>query len=116
RGGGIPGRARRAAVPRARRATHADAAPGVREVGGAGRPAPRAAATLRAERARDSHVHPAANGLMAWRTSHFVAAGALVAGGLAWAIRDAWPWRRPLVASPIVVDAAYSDVIETLGR
>jgi len=53
---------------------------------------------------------------MAWRTSHFVAAGALVAGGLAWATRDAWPWRRPLVASPIVVDAAYTDVTETLGR
>ena len=53
---------------------------------------------------------------MAWRTSHFVAAGALVAGGLAWATRDAWPWRRPLVASPIVVDAAYSNVTETLGR
>jgi len=53
---------------------------------------------------------------MAWRTSHFVAAGALVAGGLVWASRDAWPWRRPLVASPIVVDAAYSDVTETLGR
>ena len=53
---------------------------------------------------------------MAWRTSHFVAAGALVAGGLAWATRDAWPWRRPLVASPIVVDAAYTDVTATLGR
>ncbi len=53
---------------------------------------------------------------MAWRTSHFVAAGALVAGGLAWASRDAWPWRRPLTASPIVVTAAYADLTETLGR
>src|SRR5438094_16072 len=43
-------------------------------------------------------------------------AGALVAGGLVWASRDAWPWRRPLTASPIVVDAAYADVTETLGR
>jgi murein DD-endopeptidase MepM/ murein hydrolase activator NlpD len=53
---------------------------------------------------------------MAWRTSHFVAAGALVAGGLVWASRDAWPWRRPLIASPIVVDAAYADLTATLGR
>jgi murein DD-endopeptidase MepM/ murein hydrolase activator NlpD len=53
---------------------------------------------------------------MAWRTSHFVAAGALVAGGLAWASRDAWPWRRPLTASAIVVDAAYADLTTALGR
>ncbi len=53
---------------------------------------------------------------MAWRTSHFVAAGALVAGGLAWASRDAWPWRRPLTAPVIVVDAAYADVTTALGR
>src|SRR5205807_462954 len=79
-------------------------------------PALRAAAPLRAERARDPHVHPAADGLMAWRTSHFVAAGALVAGGLAWASRDAWPWRRPLTAPAIVVDAAYADLTTALGR
>ena len=53
---------------------------------------------------------------MAWRTSHFVAAGALVAGGLAWASRDAWPWRRPLTAPAIIVDAAYADLTTTLGR
>jgi len=53
---------------------------------------------------------------MAWRTSHFVAAGALVAGGLAWASRDAWPWRRPLTAPVIVVDAAYADLTTALGR
>lgn len=53
---------------------------------------------------------------MAWRTSHFVAAGALVAGGLAWASRDAWPWRRPLTAPAIVVDAAYADLRTVLGR
>ena len=53
---------------------------------------------------------------MAWRTSHFVAAGALVAGGLAWASRDAWPWRRPLTAPAIVVDAAYADLPTALGR
>jgi murein DD-endopeptidase MepM/ murein hydrolase activator NlpD len=53
---------------------------------------------------------------MAWRTIHFVAAGALVAGGLAWASRDAWPWRRPLTAPAIVVDAAYADLTTALGR
>ncbi len=53
---------------------------------------------------------------MAWRASHFVAAGALVAGGLAWASRDAWPWRRPLTAPAIVVDAAYADLTTALGR
>jgi murein DD-endopeptidase MepM/ murein hydrolase activator NlpD len=53
---------------------------------------------------------------MAWRVSHYVVAGALVSGGLAWAARDAWPWRRPLTAPPIVVDAAYVDATERLGR
>jgi len=53
---------------------------------------------------------------MAWRTSHFVAAGALVAGGLVWASRDAWPWRRPLTAPAILVDAAYADLTTALGR
>src|SRR5438309_8208743 len=53
---------------------------------------------------------------MAWRTSHFVAAGALVAGGLAWGARDAWPGRRPLTAPAIVVDAAYADLTTALGR
>jgi murein DD-endopeptidase MepM/ murein hydrolase activator NlpD len=52
----------------------------------------------------------------AWRASHYAVAGALVVGGLAWAAREAWPWRRPLTAPPIVVDGAYADLIETLGR
>jgi murein DD-endopeptidase MepM/ murein hydrolase activator NlpD len=52
---------------------------------------------------------------MGWRLSHYVVAGALVAGGLVWA-RDAWPWRRPLTARPLLVDAAYVDFTETLGR
>ncbi len=51
-----------------------------------------------------------------WRVSHYAVAGALAVAGLAWATRDAWPWRRPLTASPIVVDGAYADVTETLGR
>src|SRR5439155_439386 len=76
RGGGdrLARRAGRTAVPRARHAPHARPARGVREAGGAAGPALRAAAPVRAERARDPHVHPAADGLMAWRTSHFVAA------------------------------------------
>ena len=44
---------------------------------------------------------------MAWRGSHYVVAGALAVGGLAWATRDAWPWRQPLTARAIVVDRAY---------
>ncbi|HYL56598.1 MAG TPA: hypothetical protein VEU73_13585, partial [Gemmatimonadales bacterium] len=50
------------------------------------------------------------------RLSHYVVAGALVAGGLVWAASDAWPWRRPLTARPLVVDAAYVDFTETLGK
>ena len=53
---------------------------------------------------------------MAWRSSHYVVAGALAAGGLAWATRDAWPWRQPLTARAIVVDRAYVAFAETLGR
>src|SRR2546430_5108418 len=72
----------------------------------------------RAERARDPHVHPPADGLMArpWRTSHYVVAAALTAAGLVWATREAWPWRQPLTAPAIVVDAAYSDFSHSLGR
>ena len=51
-----------------------------------------------------------------WRASHYIVAGGLVAGGLLWASRDAWPWRRPLTAPAIVVDAAYVDFTESLGR
>ena len=50
------------------------------------------------------------------RLSHYVVAGALVAGGLVWAATDAWPWRRPLTARPLMVDAAYVDFTETLGK
>ena len=51
-----------------------------------------------------------------WRTSHYLAAGALTAAGLVWASREAWPWRQPLTAPAIVVDAAYSDFSDALGR
>jgi len=51
-----------------------------------------------------------------WRASHYVVAGLLAAGGLAWATRDAWPWRRPLTAPAIVVDAAYVSFADTLGK
>ncbi|HEU5260900.1 MAG TPA: M23 family metallopeptidase [Gemmatimonadales bacterium] len=53
---------------------------------------------------------------LSWRASHYVAAGVLSAGGLVWATRDAWPWRRPLTAPPIVVSAAYVEFADTLGR
>jgi murein DD-endopeptidase MepM/ murein hydrolase activator NlpD len=53
---------------------------------------------------------------MAWRVSHYLAAGALSAGGLVWATHDAWPWRRPLTAPAIVVDRAYVDFADTLGK
>ena len=49
-----------------------------------------------------------------WRASHYVAAGVLSAGGLVWATREAWPWRRPLTAPPIVVSEAYAEFTETL--
>ena len=45
-----------------------------------------------------------------------VAAGLLAAGGLVWAAHDAWRWRRPLTAAPIVVTAAYAEFLDTLGR
>src|SRR2546429_6196314 len=51
-----------------------------------------------------------------WRASHYVAAGVLSAGGLVWATREAWPWRRPLTAPPIVVSEAYAEFTEALGR
>jgi murein DD-endopeptidase MepM/ murein hydrolase activator NlpD len=53
---------------------------------------------------------------MAWRASHYVVVGALTVGGLAWAGRAAWPWRRPLTARAIVVAAAYTEFADTLGR
>lgn len=53
---------------------------------------------------------------MAWRPSHYVVVGALSASGLAWAARDAWPWRRPLTAPAIVVTRAYASFADTLGR
>src|SRR3989442_2581954 len=53
---------------------------------------------------------------MAWRGSHDVAVGLLAGGALLWAGADAWPWRRPLTAPAIVVDAAYVDFADTLGK
>jgi murein DD-endopeptidase MepM/ murein hydrolase activator NlpD len=53
---------------------------------------------------------------MAWRRSHVITAAALTAGALSWAARDALPWRRTLVAPPIVVNAAYEEWSDTLRR
>src|SRR5947199_10778571 len=50
------------------------------------------------------------------RATQYVAAGLVTAGGLFWATRDAWPWRRPLTAQPIVITDAYVEFTETLGR
>src|SRR5207237_530215 len=36
--------------------------------------------------------------------------------GQLWATRGAWPWRQPLTAPAIVVDAAYSEFSHSLGR
>ena len=53
---------------------------------------------------------------MALRPRHLVAAGGLAAVALLWASRDAWPWRRPLTAAPIVVSSAYAESAVTLGK
>jgi murein DD-endopeptidase MepM/ murein hydrolase activator NlpD len=53
---------------------------------------------------------------MAWRPSHYVATGALAAAGLVWAVRDAWPGRRPLTAPAIRVEQAYVEYDRALGR
>ena len=51
---------------------------------------------------------------MAWRTSHYVAAGLVAGGALLWASAEAWPWRRPLTARTIVVSQAYVEFADTL--
>ncbi len=53
---------------------------------------------------------------MSWRASHYVAAGALAAGLLGWAARQAWPSRQIPVALPLVVTNAYDEWADTLGR
>jgi murein DD-endopeptidase MepM/ murein hydrolase activator NlpD len=53
---------------------------------------------------------------MGWRASHYAATGALAAGALVWAGRDAWPGHRPLTAPPIRVDRAYAEYDVRLGR
>jgi murein DD-endopeptidase MepM/ murein hydrolase activator NlpD len=53
---------------------------------------------------------------MSWRASHYVVTATLAAAGLVWAVRDAWPGRRPLVAPAIRVDRAYVETHRALGR
>ena len=53
---------------------------------------------------------------MAWRASHYAAAGALALGALGWATREAWSGRRPVTAPPIRVERAYVDYADTLSR
>ena len=54
---------------------------------------------------------------MAWRASHYVAAGggALAAGMLVWAAHKAWASREIPVALPLVVTSAYDEWSDTLG-
>jgi len=51
---------------------------------------------------------------MAWRTSHYVVAGTLAAGGLLWAAHEAWSARGLPTAPPIVVTSAYDEWSDTL--
>jgi murein DD-endopeptidase MepM/ murein hydrolase activator NlpD len=53
---------------------------------------------------------------MPWRSSHYVATATLAASGLVWAVRDAWPGRRPLSAPVIRVERAYVEYDRALGR
>ena len=52
----------------------------------------------------------------AGQARRYVAAGALTAGMLVWAAREAWPSRDVMVALPIVVTSAYDEWADTLGR
>ena len=47
---------------------------------------------------------------------HFISAAALALGALAWGAREAWSGRQPLTAQPIVVQQAYVEYADTLGR
>jgi len=51
---------------------------------------------------------------MTWRTSHYVVAGAVAAGGLLWAAHEAWSARRLPTAPAIIVTSAYDEWSETL--
>ncbi|OLC71287.1 MAG: hypothetical protein AUH78_18495 [Gemmatimonadetes bacterium 13_1_40CM_4_69_8] len=53
---------------------------------------------------------------MARRRSHYVAATAVAAAALFWGGHAAWSLHRPLTARPIVVDQAYTDFTDSLGR
>ncbi len=51
---------------------------------------------------------------MRTRRHHALAAGALTVLALAWVTRDAWPWRRPLTAPPLVVTSPFTEWADTL--
>ena len=54
---------------------------------------------------------------MAWRRSHYVAAGALALGTLgAFGARGRSLWHKPYVAPPAVVTTAYTMFADTLGK
>jgi len=88
-------RAGRAAVRETGLAADAGAAARIRAAGRRAAGAARVDAAERSVRDGDPDVHPAANGLMALRSRHLVAAGGLAAVALLWASRDAWPGGGP---------------------
>lgn len=53
---------------------------------------------------------------MVVRAQHVAVVGLLVAVALGWAARDAWPWRRPLAAAPLVVTTPFTEWADTLRR
>ena len=53
---------------------------------------------------------------MAWRASHYGAAGAIAATMLLWGAHQAWPSRKTPIALPIIVTSAYDEWTDTIGR
>jgi murein DD-endopeptidase MepM/ murein hydrolase activator NlpD len=53
---------------------------------------------------------------MAWRRSHYVAAGFAAVVAMGASARAIWSATRPLVAAPIVVTSAYEEFSDTLRR
>src|SRR6185436_6803854 len=118
-GGRAEARRGRAAVPEPRVAADAASAAGIREAGGSAQArgdAAAGAAESRAERNGNPDLHSETDGLMAWRATHYVAAGALATGMLVWAAHKAWPSREIPVALPLVVTSAYDEWRDTLSR
>lgn len=50
------------------------------------------------------------------RRRHGLAVAVLTLVALGWVTRDAWPWRRPLTAVPLVVSVPFTEWADTLRR